>query len=145
MLTDRHSLEYRSCRPFQTQGAFPPTELARELAQKWRASASSPGDYPRELWFAGRACSLTGTTLQNWIARLSSLMGCPADSTRANKWHKTAAHQGFSVLSASLPSLTFNPLTYNAPMSGAGVRSAEASAPLAGYISAALSFLVANP
>ena len=30
---------------------------------------------------------------------------------------------GFSVLSASHPSLTFNPLTYNAPMSGAEVRS----------------------
>ena len=30
---------------------------------------------------------------------------------------------GDSVLSASHPSLTFNPLTYNAPMSGAEVRS----------------------
>ena len=52
---------------------------------------------------------------------------------------------GDSILSGSLPSLTFNPLTYNAPMSGAGVRSTEASAPLACYISAALSFLFANP
>ena len=39
---------------------------------------------------------------------------------------------GDSILSASHPSLTFNPLTYNAPMSGAEVRSTEASAPLAG-------------
>ena len=39
---------------------------------------------------------------------------------------------GDSILSASHPSLTFNPLTYNAPMSGAGVRSTEASDPLAG-------------
>ena len=39
---------------------------------------------------------------------------------------------GDSILSGSRPSLTFNPLTYNAPMSGAAVRSTEASAPLAG-------------
>ena len=39
---------------------------------------------------------------------------------------------GDSILSASHPSLTFNPLTYNAPMSGAEVRSTQASAPLAG-------------
>ena len=123
MLTDRHSLEYLSCRPFKARQAFPPTELARELAQIWRASASSPGDYPRELWFAGRACSLTGTTLKGWIARMSSLTGSPADRTRANKWQKTAANQDFSVLSAGHLSLTFNPLTYNAPMSGAEVRS----------------------
>ena len=76
---------------------------------------------------------------------MSSLTGSPADRTRANKWQKTTAHQGFSVLSASHPSLTFNPLTYNAPVSGAGVRSTEASDPLACYISAALSFLFANP
>ena len=30
---------------------------------------------------------------------------------------------GDSILCGSHPSLTFNPLTYNAPMSGAGVRS----------------------
>ena len=78
------------------------------------------------------ACSLTGAAVKQWIARLSSLMGCPADRTRANRWQKTAAHQGFSVLSASHPSLTFNPLTYNALVRGAGARSAAASAPLAG-------------
>ena len=123
MLTDRHNIGYLSCRPFQPRQAFPPTELARELAPKWRASASSPGDYPRELWFAGPACYLTGTTLKDWIDRLSISDGL---SGRQNPREQVAEDydiSGDSVLSASRPSLTFNPLTYNAPMSGAEVRS----------------------
>ena len=41
-----------------------------------------------------------------------------------------------SVPSPRHPSQSSNRLTYNAPMSGAGVRSTEASAPLAGYMAA---------
>ena len=59
-------------------------------------------------------------------------------SGRQNPREQTAQDydiSGDSILSASHPSLTFNPLTYNAPMSGAGVRSTEASAPLACWAS----------
>jgi hypothetical protein len=56
----------------------------------------------------------------------------PANRTRANKPRKTAAFQFNSAQFESRPSLTCNPPTPNAPMSGAGVRSTEASAPLAG-------------
>ena len=69
-------------------------------------------------------------------------------SGRQNPREQVAEDYGASGdphLSGNRPSLIFNPLTYNAPMSGAAVRSTEASAPLACYISAALSFLFANP
>ena len=66
------------------------------------------------------------------ISEASKPMTLPIWRTRANKRQVRSAFQFDSVPSVSHPSLTFNPLTYNAPVSGAGVRSTEASAPLAG-------------
>ena len=79
-------------------------------------------------------CLTTATCLASF-AKASRSKARPANRTRANRWQETAAFQLDWALFEGHPSLTLNPPTYNARLSGAEVRSTEASLPAAGYTS----------